>query len=976
MGIALGACLACEIGPIAGADQPATGSRVTTEPDEMAKEDHPDEPRGFPGLRPEASQRLVRVFDFEEREINPLPIPLHWNRAQDDPQVPRERPGFPLWNEASLDYTVAARGEGSVRLPTHGGSTSLRLRPGVVPVFPSADYLISAMVRTEGLDHARAVLVARLLDDRGEPIEDSEVRSELIQTHSAWVPVVVEVWGDFPSASHLQVDLELLQPRHYREPILDKHHIWPQDVSGAAWFDDVAIVQLPRVQLTANSPTNIVVDPETPSLTARVRDLTGESLRASIRIHDLDGRLVGEETWSIRGGRSHHEFSPALEGFGWYRAVMEIRNDRGVVGRAASDFLWMPQPAETARRSREGRSGADRLAGTGSLQRTAGAPAPDRARFGLTLLDGDPEVLDHLPDLLHASGAGDVTIPIWDRDLDPERLEEDLERVAGVLDRVLDDWRYVTLALGRVPDVVGVLINADAEDVPSAVASEPRLWGAYLEPWLDRYGQVVRRWQVGQPGDVHYTLRPDPGQDAAGFAELVGRLVPGPTPVIPWGLEVDPARVVEGSGSRGAELLLDVSGEVSDSHFADQASAWASREGVDSVTYALRPTEWGALSPRQSVADLSRKAVLFWASLSDGAVTAEELTERVTLVEPWAWHGDRRRQIAPRPHMAAWRTLAAQLADRRVVGELQVEPGVRCLILAPHEGAAPGRGGALVVWRESAAPESSVLTGVLSTGRVRVMDVFGNERSVQPSPPGEGLRPAHRIRATDLPVFVEGIDLELVRFLAGVRIEPGLVPSRHQEHDAVLVLSNPWPAPISGRFYIAAPGEAGEGRSAGDRRWRVSPRNGRFSIPSGERARVPLGIAFSTAEEAGVKEFLVDVELRGARDYGVVQARARVELGLEHLELQLDRRYSRGGDLIIEATVGNTGDEQVSLDLVAFAPGLPRDRRSIVDLPPGTSTVRRFAFPGMAEALRGERVFVSLSDPADRARLNRSIRVE
>ncbi|MBZ0171017.1 MAG: hypothetical protein K8E66_01420, partial [Phycisphaerales bacterium] len=96
-----------------------------------------------------SAERITRRFDFEERDTNPGKLPRFWIRAQHDPPS-RVRPGFPLWNQGHLDYDVSASGAGSVRLPTRGGSASLLLDPGVVTVFPDADYVVTARVRTEG----------------------------------------------------------------------------------------------------------------------------------------------------------------------------------------------------------------------------------------------------------------------------------------------------------------------------------------------------------------------------------------------------------------------------------------------------------------------------------------------------------------------------------------------------------------------------------------------------------------------------------------------------------------------------------------------------------------------------------------------------------------------------------------------------------------------------------------------------------
>ena len=171
--------------------------------------------------RPASIGRIARHFDFEERSFNAFDVPLYWIRAQHDPQV-RERPGFPITNLAKLDYNAsAASGTGSVRLDTSGGSTSLRLEPGVVPVFPSVRYAVGAMVRVEGLEHARPRLAARLVDADGRPLEGAEASRLLERPRDGWSgqyqPVLVELPTAPDEAVSVQIDLELVQPRETQE---------------------------------------------------------------------------------------------------------------------------------------------------------------------------------------------------------------------------------------------------------------------------------------------------------------------------------------------------------------------------------------------------------------------------------------------------------------------------------------------------------------------------------------------------------------------------------------------------------------------------------------------------------------------------------------------------------------------------------------------------------------------------------------
>src|SRR4029453_10356269 len=94
------------------------------------------------------------------------------------------RPGCPRYNGAEHDAGVNCRPGtgGAVRVFTKGGSTCLRLDPGVVPVFPRTEYVVSARGRSRGRGSGRAAICARYLDRANAPLEGTQVRSDLVVT--------------------------------------------------------------------------------------------------------------------------------------------------------------------------------------------------------------------------------------------------------------------------------------------------------------------------------------------------------------------------------------------------------------------------------------------------------------------------------------------------------------------------------------------------------------------------------------------------------------------------------------------------------------------------------------------------------------------------------------------------------------------------------------------------------------------------
>jgi hypothetical protein len=247
----------------------------------------------FVADRPAAATRIVKRFGFDDRPDNPIGLPPNWIRAQHDPGVPRDRPGFPIWNEARVDLDRPAfAGDGSVVLPTRGGSTSLLLDPGVIAVLPTASYLVAAQVNGSGLEHARARVVVRVLDQRGDPIPGATAQSAAVAPGAGWTPIAVAIAADDPASAFLEIELLLLQPREFqRMPLLPEDlHVWPADYSGSIHFDEVTVLQMPSVHLTSPEPSNIIASDTPPELDVRLRDLAGEPLTADITVQDADGR--------------------------------------------------------------------------------------------------------------------------------------------------------------------------------------------------------------------------------------------------------------------------------------------------------------------------------------------------------------------------------------------------------------------------------------------------------------------------------------------------------------------------------------------------------------------------------------------------------------------------------------------------------------------------------------------------------------
>jgi hypothetical protein len=731
--------------------------------------------------------------------------------------------------------------------------------------------------------------------------------------------------------------------------------VHPQDVSGAAWFDEVMIMQLPRVQLKTSAPLNAGADEQPPELIASVRDLTGEDLSISIEVADVDGAVVDVYDTLVGGGAIETRWRPRLPRFGWYEARMHILSSNGRVGGSEIHFIWIPPYRD---RSEELSPGAMK----------------DRARFGLIMRSLPPATGEETARMLESIGVGRVTIPLWS-DLGESQVPA---AFAPFADYLLSKWFDVGFSLGRVPRELAQQSKVPLDDPWSLLLGDPAAWMPHLGDIFDRYGQRVHRWQIGSVGDDRSFWRPKGAGDFVALQQILSKLVSSPRICLPtrmdreWNLEA-----VKGRSEAGT-LIAVVSPETTDLGVSEGVRSFYAQKGPEgepvelAVTLPMFPQE--IFGRRTPAAELVKRAVECWA-----ATSGEEAREpSLSVVEPWAVSAGSLTQVLPRPELAVWANLLNRLGDRRVLGSFPIAEGVACYMLGPSEGTPADRGGALVAWNRSAPESLAVLEGYLGEDPVQVIDVYGNRRPAPDAPVVAGRRTGVRIPLGPEPVFVEGVDVELCRFLSLFRLDNPFLESTNNQHERSLIIENPWPVSISGKVTILEPGGFDVVKGQRDRNWRIAPRAIPFAVDPRGSVSEPFAVAFSPTEEQGRKPFVVNVELLADKAYGTLTIRRSLDIGLDTaaMELSYSIRGDRGQDLVVEAAIANTGTEALMMELTCFAPGIPRMKTVVSDLVPGRQSVKRFVFSGNAAKLRGQRIIVSAVTPEGGSRLNRSILIQ
>lgn len=887
-------------------------------------------------------ERLVHRFDFEETDDQGRKLghgyqwPRHWYGIgrpadTDDPHFQRqplhqeliERRGYPRYTDIRYDDRHATSGDFSFHLGLDGGNAGAYLEVGTLPAIPGSDYLITANVRTRNLDRARAQIRVYFIDDQGRRVPGSTQTTTPLRTQDEWTTVAVKLGGGSTEAAWIGMELTVHQPGPAPDHPLNEQQIVLQDVTGQAWFDDISVWQVPHVELRTASATNIVTTDDPPRLEARVRDLSGRRLIATLRVHDHRGELIDEQRVEVgQGAPMRWPWTPDLKQFGWYLLDLTVRDtaDDGSadrpVARTFGAMLWMPTHPRLARE--------------------------DRERFALRAEGVPTRQWPLLPEILRQTRIERAVVSAWQRDTTTRNIEQRVDE----LDRLLYDLdaahARLTLSLHPVPQELSEHDGGNVRRPLEALAGPVESWRRYLLPILMRHSQRVREWQLGNPRSAMGLFDRRLEERLSYIHGHLREMAPRPQLLLPWRL--DQARRPGLDAFEPADRLtmsLDVPPGIVPRRIPDHLQAW--RDVPHPYRLSLRTLPADRLAHQRRVTDLALRMIHSWRAQPAA----------LEMPQPWTAAAENRPAVLPDPLLGVFTQVAHQLAGRRIVGKLPIGEGLHCYIL---DGPA---GGALVAWNEQASDETAQIEIYLGEAPV-VRDVWGNAQTV---PLESGI---HRVRLGRTPVFITGIDPELARFRASFKVEPALIESRQVPHNRTITLTNPWSRTISGQLRFLGP----EG-------WQHQPTMHTFSIAAGDELQLPVRLRFPIAEVAGPKTLNARFEFTAEQQYDVEIA-APMSLGLPGIgfdaTVALEAGQSPGTqDALIACVITNRGDEETALYVFANLVGHPRQERLISRLEPGQSVVRRFRFQNVGDEIRDNPIRTGVRETDGPAILNKRL---
>src|SRR5262245_61600284 len=200
------------------------------------------------------------ICDFEEavdRDYDGWPDGWIRRRSRLFPEFLKigivEEPGcFPA--TAGGSDTIRPQANHCLEIQLDGGGAVLSSPPQ--PISPQFSLSLTMRMKTEGLKHDGAWVELGLLDAEGNVIETRE--SAPLTRCPEWQTVSLGPFAMNARIAKAVVTLHV-QPLGKRE-----------DLTGRAWFDDLRITRLPRMQLSASNPTGLYTKRDAAELTCSV----------------------------------------------------------------------------------------------------------------------------------------------------------------------------------------------------------------------------------------------------------------------------------------------------------------------------------------------------------------------------------------------------------------------------------------------------------------------------------------------------------------------------------------------------------------------------------------------------------------------------------------------------------------------------------------------------------------------------------
>ncbi|MCC7293567.1 MAG: hypothetical protein IT449_16025 [Phycisphaerales bacterium] len=852
-------------------------------------------PRESVPATPSVSHRVIHAFDFNERPLGNLEtVPMYW--------APFRGKGFPFFADGSLDENVGHETAPSFRLSCSGRNVCFLYQGSQTRVRPNSTYRVAGCIKPEALLHARAMLAACFLNQSGEPILEGLARSEPIggKGGGEWVEVSMDLPVAPPEARTIGLLVMILQRDSWDPAARRRGYVEFQDVHGGAWFDDIRVYALPRIELRCSAPTHVFTDGDTEGVDIRITSAEPSGLRYTAVVRDVEDRAVLEESADVElsaEGASRRLNLGALPP-GIYRAELTVYEGEQPLTRRVLTCARVAAPRQGSRMS------------------------PARP-FGIVIDPAKRCAPGLEADLLLSQGVRSAKLPVWsglpDDDGNSEAGRREIDQAMMSLYR--GGFRLTGVFAGPPPDVLKAS-GAYRPALLEILTSDPAAWSASVAEVVAPYATMIQAWQVGADDDLELAsdVRLPDGRNK--LRTEMKRFVHEPLMVTPASSALEPSV----APSEGGDLSLTLGRDVLPDQIEAHVEAFR-KDGSLALDLFVCSADEDRYDRRARLADWAQRVIL------------ARHTGAQTVYVPQTWSVGRVDGIPvvePKEEFVLLHTLTDVLGDAQPGSIVGIDETARAAVFIRGEEAV------VALW-DPAAGDGEREHELQLDGVREVVDLWGRRQELTTSADGR-----QRIRLTPMPVLIPGASMWVFEFQEKATLTPASLPFSVEPQSRTLSLSNSTSQAMSGEAELELPDA-----------WEAKPSKLRFELPAQGTVTYPIELRYPSGEPAGSKLLRLSMTIEGTPPR-VFEKEFTLDLGLADLDVWATAFTDRSS-LVVRQTIRNRSSETLSFRGFVSAPGRARQYRLIAQIPPGASRIEEYSLP-QAGALSGKLLRVGLRE--------------
>ncbi len=663
------------------------------------------------------ARRMVKHFDFDERKLgNFESIPINWRRIIE--------PGFPRFLEPRFDPSVGHEASPSLYLTVSAGSSGMYYIAKDIEVMPGCDYVITGWIRPKKLTHAAARLTAYYLNESLAPLDAGNQSGELVRSNSddsRWRNVEIRLPAGIAGARYIGLRCTVEQSERFVSPESTPRLIPHRDADAGAWFDDIAVLRMPRVSLSTLAPANSFLHDQPIELLACVADTDGAGLSAELIVTDSADHIV--HTQPIAAVATDHpgetlRLPPLASGL--YVATLRVAAEHGVMAESSLEFI----------------------------RTNASIPRQDLAgAVGVALLPESAHQAAHTLRMLDCVSAGAIDVPLWHGATSEASLLQGDSELDQLLQRSRKTGRRIRASLLSPPGTLRSLVKAPADTVVDLMSLPPSAWRAYLAFPLTRYGAMIDAWHLGdafQPMPVGYPTV----AGAIRAVRLESQQLRGDARIESTQLISELPTPKAKHDSDGVTLSIPTS--IRPEEIPDYLHTFE-EAGYRDATVAMSPMAMNRTKRTPRLSDWARRIILARAGGAGLLLTPQ----------PWRWNPSTG-QTTFDESLFISRTLSDALAGLRSIGPVWIDHEVQAWLFADKQRTR----GVLAAWTDG----EDARDVRYDFGRdVTRLDMWGNQTTVAHMPGGA------KFQVGEIPIVILGANATRVARMAGFDVDsPGL----------------------------------------------------------------------------------------------------------------------------------------------------------------------------------------------------------